>query len=1250
MTVELRGITVAFGETTANDDVHLTLRRGEVVALLGENGAGKSTLAAVMSGAIRPQSGEVLLDGAPLREGSTRAAIAAGIGIVHQHPTLVPNLSVADNVVLGDEPVRRPFGRLARDECRDRTLLLAARLGVEVDPDVRVEYLPQAVQRQVEVLRAMHRGAEHLVLDEATTVLAPEASGGVQLAVRELADEGTGVLYICHRVQEALAVADRVVVMRHGRVVHETTPALTTELELVRSIAGDRLGVDPVLGRRRPGPPGPGVPAREDGHECRLLVIEGLTVTDDLGRTVVADVNLTVAAGEVLAVVGSDSLGLQELGEAVVGIRSPSGGRVDIGGVDLTHAAPALRLRRGLGYIPPERAEGLVDAFSVADNLVLGCWSSTPYSHGLHRRGDAVLARAVELAARYDIRAAPGDPVRTLSGGNRQKVMVAREVEHASTCLVAVHPTSGLDVGATRLVNERILDSSTAGTAVLLLTTDPDEVDALADRVVDLRTGRPTVDPRRDLGPADGERPAAPEHIGASIPPTAQPRRRRPDRPRIPLLRGTFGVYLAAALCAFTLGGVVIALSDPDVITAWRDLGSDPMGALSATIRTVLHAYAALLDGAFGSPHAWSETLERATPLVIGGLAVTVAFRAGLFDIGVGGQMLMGALAGGLIGIHLDAPAPVAVIAAIAGGVAAGSLWGGLAGVLKAATGAHEVITTMMLNFIAALTVAWALSSSALLPSGRFDPVSRSVLDDARLPRLFAGERLDWGLFLAAAATVTVWWIVERSTVGFEMRAVGFNRLAASRVGMRVGRTWITALACAGALAGLAGAALVLGPSGRLSADVVGTLGFDAIAVALLGRARPWGVAAAGVLLGAFGAGSVRMLVETGVPTEMVMVLQALLLLFVAAPGLVRFLVRFRSSPSCEQPSLIASIGAVRHLRPPTAWRSGAAAGAAAAMCLAALLVWLDLGDTLSPGDVLRSSVTRATPLALAALAGVLCERSGVINIAIEGTMLSAAFLAALTAAATGDLWLGAGAGVLAGALFAWGHARMSVRLGVDPIISGTVLNLIAVAITGYLAVEVLAGSHDLDRPGLSEVIAIPALSSIPFLGEVLFRQNAFVYAMYVFVPLTTWVLLRTRWGLRVRAVGEQPAADVVGIDVGRTRTTAVVVGGAFAGLAGAFLPLGSTGSFAEDMTAGRGFIALAIVILGRWNPVGALGAALMFGLAEAVAARVAIAGSTIPSQVLLMTPYLLTLVVVAGFGRGARPPAALGIPYRSPS
>ncbi len=318
------------------------------------------------------------------------------------------------------------------------------------------------------------------------------------------------------------------------------------------------------------------------------------------------------------------------------------------------------------------------------------------------------------------------------------------------------------------------------------------------------------------------------------------------------------------------------------------------------------------------------------------------------------------------------------------------------------------------------------------------------------------------------------------------------------------------------------------------------------------------------------------------------------------------------------------------------------------ALFVAAMLVWATAEGTTTLVGLLGGALRRASPLALGALAGVLCERAGVVNIAIEGQLLAGAFTGAIVASATDNLYVGVLAGIGAGLLLGLVLAVLSIRYVVDQIVGGTVIYIFALGLTSFLGAKVLAENPDLNQPGTLRPFGIPLLEEVPFLGPVLFDNSFHVYAVFALVAAVTFALFRTRWGLRVRAVGEHPsAADTVGINVLRLRYGAVVLGGAIAGFGGTFFSLDSAGRFEENMTAGRGFIALAALIFGRWHPVGALGAALVFGFAEEFQSRLAALGSPIPSEFLLMAPYLVTLVVVAGLIGRARPPAADGVPYK---
>ena len=358
-----------------------------------------------------------------------------------------------------------------------------------------------------------------------------------------------------------------------------------------------------------------------------------------------------------------------------------------------------------------------------------------------------------------------------------------------------------------------------------------------------------------------------------------------------------------ALLTALAVGGLVIIFSDPDTLNEWAEFFGDPAGALSASWDIVWESYRALWDSSLGSSGALGRTLVETTPLALAGLSVALAFRAGLFNIGGAGQLIVGAMCAGWVGFTWDLPSVIHLPLALIAGALGGAAWGAIAGALKAWTGAHEVITTIMLNYVAYRLLDYALRSTAFQRPGRNDPISQPVAESARLPEVSLGElRFHWGLFIAVAAVLFVWWLLGRSTLGFRMKAVGANPFASRYAGMPVGATYILSMALAGALAGLAGTTNILGrPSYSLTGGYYSEVGFDAIAVALLGRANPFGVLGAAFLFGVLRAGSTGMQAATSTPVDIIVVIQALIILFVAAPALVRAIYRIRAGRGTGQ-------------------------------------------------------------------------------------------------------------------------------------------------------------------------------------------------------------------------------------------------------------------------------------------------------------------------------------------------------------
>ncbi len=474
--LELRDITKVFPGVVANDRVSLSLDRGEIVALLGENGAGKSTLMNIAYGLLAPDGGEMLVDDRPVRIRSPRQAIALGIGMVHQHFMLVETLTVTENIVLGREPARA--GVIDFRAARARVRELSERYGLDVDPDARIRDLSVGLQQRVEILKALYQGARILILDEPTAVLTPGEVTELFGVIRSLVANGLAALFITHKLDEVLAAADRVVVMRDGKVVGETRPADTDEVGLARMMVGRE-----VVLRVEKTPGHPGEP---------VLHVQNLVVLDDRGLDAVRGVSLTVRGGEIVGLAGVDGNGQRELIEAIVGLRHATSGTISLLEHDTTHASARDAIAAGVSHVPEDRhRRGLVLEFDIAENLILGDHRRAPYAV----RGLLHPAAIGETARRrildYDVRT-PSEktPASSLSGGNQQKVVLARELGREPKLLVAAQPTRGLDVGAIEFVHRRILAARDAGKAVLLVSLELDEVLALADRILVIYKGR----------------------------------------------------------------------------------------------------------------------------------------------------------------------------------------------------------------------------------------------------------------------------------------------------------------------------------------------------------------------------------------------------------------------------------------------------------------------------------------------------------------------------------------------------------------------------------------------------------------------------------------------------------------------------------------------------------------------------------------------------------------------------------------
>ncbi len=474
--LELRGITKRFPGVVANDGVSFDLRRGEVHALLGENGAGKSTLMNILYGLYRPDEGQILVDGQAVTMNSPKDAIERGIGMVHQHFMLIPVMTVAENIVLATEPTKAgvflDFG-VAAERVRD----LSERFGLAVEPNDRIEQIGVGQQQRVEILKALYRGAEILVLDEPTAVLTPQEARELFTIVRSLTEQGKSIIFISHKLNEVLEIANRITVLRRGKKVETLPSAGATEESLARLMVGREVLLRVEKPAAQPGDP--------------LLEVQDLHVIDEREIEKVRGVSLTVRGGEIVGLAGIDGNGQSEFIDAISGLRTITAGTVRIGGRDLTQATAKTHYDAGLGHVPEDRQRrGLVLEFNLAENTALHDYRDRPYSSGGWLFLRRLIERARGLIKEFDVRGGgPMTPAGGLSGGNQQKLVLAREIDRDPKVLIAAQPTRGLDVGAIEFVHRRLVEERDEGRGILLVSLELEEILSLSDRILVMYEG-----------------------------------------------------------------------------------------------------------------------------------------------------------------------------------------------------------------------------------------------------------------------------------------------------------------------------------------------------------------------------------------------------------------------------------------------------------------------------------------------------------------------------------------------------------------------------------------------------------------------------------------------------------------------------------------------------------------------------------------------------------------------------------------
>lgn len=862
--MELRGITKRFPGVVANHDIDITVRRGTVHALVGENGAGKSTLMKILYGMQKPDEGTIAVDGEQVSFHNPGDAIARGIGMVHQHFMLADYLTVLENVVLGSEKL---FG--IGDRARARIKEISDAYGLGVRPDAMVEDLGVADRQRVEILKVLYRGARTLILDEPTAVLVPQEVDALFDNLRELKAEGLTVIFISHKLGEVLSVADEITVIRRGTTVGTADPANTTTKQLAELMVGSEL---------------PSPETRESTvTDTPMLTVDDLRLTatdpDGVVRAVLDGITFTIHKGEVLGIAGVEGNGQSELVDAIMGMRALDHGVLTLDGADISRTPTRKRREDGMAVIPEDRhRHGLLLEAPLWENRILGHVTERPNSKGAFLDLKAARADTERIVREYDVRT-PGIEVTaaSLSGGNQQKLIVGREMSHSPKLLIAAHPTRGVDVGAQAQIWDQIREARREGLAVLLISADLDELIGLSDTLRVMYRGRlvadadpATITPEElgsaMTGAASGhlEAPAESGTDAESRPDSADtdPGTGRGPMKKFDKERLLLGI--AAPVLAIVVAFLVTAL------------------VLAATGKEPFSAFGIMFDYGVKSD-SQVYILNKATTYYLAGLAVAVGFRMNLFNIGVDGQYRLAAFFAAAVGGALTLPGALQIPLIILTAMIVGAMWAGIAGVLKVTRGVSEVVSTIMLNAIATAVIGYLLQQGRL---GHLDEAGTKIStnplpESSHFFEFPTTPTPVWGFIVVAiVAGIAYWFTLSRTRFGFDLRTVGQSGSAAEASGVDVKKMVVTSMLISGAVAGLIGMPTLLNDSYEYSGDFPIGIGFTGIAIALLGRNHPIGIALGALLWGFLERGTGKLEFE-GYDKEIVGVIQGVIVLCV---------------------------------------------------------------------------------------------------------------------------------------------------------------------------------------------------------------------------------------------------------------------------------------------------------------------------------------------------------------------------------